>query len=150
MPSIVPCEPLTSDQRDAILEPLLAHNQWHGLGLEGEEMAFALSDDDGVIAGGLLGYWRDQWLFVASLSVREDLRGHGFGKALMNQAERWVRLRSGRGIWLDSYGFQAPEFYRRLGYEEMGRLPNYLPGSDRIWFVRRFDAGDTDRRSAAD
>lgn len=138
-PVIAPCSPPSALERDAIVEPLLVHNHWHGLGLEGEEMAFKLEDDTGVIAGGLLGYWRDQWLFVASLSVREDLRGHGFGKALMTQAERWVRQREGRGIWLDSYGFQAPEFYRRMGYQEMGRLADYLPGSDRIWFVLRFE-----------
>lgn len=142
-PVIAPCAPLTPVERDAILEPLLTHNQWHGLALEGEEMAFALRDDAGVVAGGLLGYWRDGWLFVASLSVREDLRGHGFGRGLMAQAEAWVRQREGRGIWLDSYGFQAPEFYRRLGYQEMGRLTDYLPGSDRIWFVRRLPASQS-------
>ena len=54
--------PLTAEVRDAIIKPLLDHNQWHGMGLEGEEMALALVDDTGGIAGGLLGYWRDGWL----------------------------------------------------------------------------------------
>lgn len=138
-PTISPTSPLTPATRDAILEPLLLHNEWHGLGLEGEEMAFALTDDAGTIAGGLLGYWRDGWLFIASLSVRADLRGHGFGRALVSQATAWVLERGGTGLWLDSYGFQAPDFYRHLGFQEMGRLPDYLPGSDRIWFVIRFD-----------
>jgi GNAT superfamily N-acetyltransferase len=138
-PTIRSTDPIAPATREAIIEPPLAHNQWHGLGLEGEEMAFALSDDDGAIAGGLLGFWRDGWLFVASLSVRDDLRGHGFGRGLVQQAIAWVRQRDGKGLWLDSYGFQAPDFYRHLGFREMGRLPDYLPGSDRIWFVLRFD-----------
>lgn len=139
-PQIQLQSPLTPDVREAIIQPLLDHNQWHGMGLEGEEMAFALLDDSGTIAGGLLGYWRDGWLFVASLSVRPDLRGQGHGKALMDRLEDWVRGRHGTGVWLDSHGFQAPEFYRRLGYEEMGRLRDYLPGVDRLWFVKRLSS----------
>src|SRR5262249_12389435 len=118
-------------------KPLLDHNQWHGFGLEGEEIAFALVDDSGAIAGGLIGYWREGWLFIASISVRSDLRSNGYGRALMQEAEDWTSNQGGRGVWLDSYGFQAPDFYRRLGYQEMGRLRDYLPGMDRLWFVKR-------------
>ena len=136
-PLITLCSPLTPASRQAIIAPLLAHNNWAGLGLEGEEMGYALEDAAGVIAGGLLGYWRDRWLFIASLSVREDLRGRGYGRALLTQGEAWARTNGAVGLWLDTYGFQAPDFYRHLGYQEMGRLVEYLPGVDRIWFVKR-------------
>jgi GNAT superfamily N-acetyltransferase len=138
MPPVINlCSPLTPDVREAIIAPLIAHNNWHGMSLEGDEMGYALVDEAGSIAGGLLGYWRDRWLFIASLSVREDLRGRGYGRALMEQGEAWAQQHHGVGIWLDSYGFQAPDFYRHLGYEEMGRLPDYLPGIDRLWFLKR-------------
>lgn len=136
-PRIALCVPLTPMDRDAIIAPLLAHNDWIGMSLEGEEMGIAFEDPPGIIAGGLLGYWRDGWLFIASLAVPEAHRLRGHGRALMSRAEGWVRERGGTGIWLDSYGFQAPAFYLRLGYQEMGRLTEYLPGLDRIWFVKR-------------
>jgi hypothetical protein len=30
--------------------------------------------------------------------------------------------------------FQAPDFYRKLGYEEFGRLDDFPPGHSRLFF----------------
>lgn len=40
-----------------------------------------------------------------------------------------------RGIWLDAFSFQAPEFYRRLGSSEFGRIDHFPEGAARrfLW-----------------
>jgi len=39
---------------------------------------------------------------------------------------------------LDTHGYQAPAFYRRLGYEAIGELPSWPRDKDaRIFFRKR-------------
>jgi ribosomal protein S18 acetylase RimI-like enzyme len=57
----------------------------------------------------------------------------------MHAAEAEARRRGLTGIWLDTWTFQAPGFYRKLGFAEVGRIPNYPPGHDRIFFMKRLD-----------
>ena len=52
-------------------------------------------------------------------------------------AEEIARARGCIGIRLDTMSFQAPAFYRRLGYSEFGRIEDYPPGHTRLWFMKR-------------
>ena len=70
-------------------------------------------------------------MFVELLFVPETLRGQGFGEKLMRQAEDLAREAGCTGIWLDTFSFQAPDFYKRLGYTEFGTLADYPPGFTR-------------------
>ncbi len=54
-------------------------------------------------------------------------------------AERRAAERGCHSAWLDTFGFQAPGFYRKLGYAEFGRLP-YPPGFERIFLQKRLAA----------
>ena len=95
-----------------------------------------LRDEQGEIAGGLIGctYWG--WLNVEILWVREDLRGQGFGKQLLAEAEAEALRRGCRHAHLDTLDFQAPDFYQRMGYTVWGVLEDLPPGHKRI-FLRK-------------
>jgi hypothetical protein len=41
------------------------------------------------------------------------------------------------GVWLDTFDFQAPEFYRQHGYVEFGHIDDYPPGHKRYFFQKR-------------
>ena len=64
-------------------------------------------------------------------------------------AGRLVRLRqrraagAGVGIHLEASSAEAVPFYARLGFTECGRITDYPPGHDRIFYVKRFDDGGT-------
>jgi ribosomal protein S18 acetylase RimI-like enzyme len=55
----------------------------------------------------------------------------------MAMAEDLARERGCVGVWLDTFDFQAPEFYRKHGYEQFGRLDDYPPGHQRLFFQKR-------------
>ena len=41
------------------------------------------------------------------------------------------------GIWLDTFSFQAPAFYQKMGYSELGQIVDYPPGHRRHFFQKR-------------
>lgn len=94
-------------------------------------------DAAGRVQGGLRGrtYWR--WCAVDVLAVAEPYRRQGIGSALLSKAEAVARERGCVGICLDTVDFQAPEFYRRFGYTEFGRIDGFPPGHLRVWLMKR-------------
>jgi GNAT superfamily N-acetyltransferase len=94
-------------------------------------------DDAGAILGGLLAHVYLDWMFVQILWLDERLRGGGTGTQLMRRAEEAARELGCTGVWLDTFSFQAPGFYQKLGYEEFGRLDEYPRGFSRHFFRKR-------------
>lgn len=94
-------------------------------------------DAAGKVQGGLIGqtYW--SWCSVNILAVAEAYRGQGIGSRLIARAEEIARARGCIGIQLDTVSFQAPEFYRKLGFTEFGRVEDFPPGHTRIWLMKR-------------
>jgi GNAT superfamily N-acetyltransferase len=88
------------------------------------------------IVGGLSGETYSGWLFIRYLWVSETLRARGIGRELMSGAELRALERGAHSAWVDTFSFQAPGFYRKLGYEAFGEL-DYPPGRKRIFFRKR-------------
>jgi GNAT superfamily N-acetyltransferase len=88
--------------------------------------------DKGKIVAGLVAetYWN--WMYVNLLWVSEQHRGKGWGSSLLQTAETEARKRGVRNVFLDSFTFQAPQFYAKLGYREYGRLKDFPAGNDRV------------------
>jgi GNAT superfamily N-acetyltransferase len=96
-------------------------------------------DPDSDIAAGLAGSTYGGWLFVHDLWVRADLRRRGIGGEMLRLAERRAAERGCHSAYLDTFSFQAPEFYPKFGYREFGRL-DYPPGQQRIFFQKQLVA----------
>lgn len=96
-----------------------------------------MRDGTGKIHGGLRGqtYW--SWCSIDVLVVAEPYRGQGIGSRLLAAAEAIARSRGCVGIRLDTMSFQAPDFYRRHGYVEFGRIDGCPPGHSRMWFMKK-------------
>lgn len=125
--------------RGAIDGPLSAFNDQKLGGGEWPERihAFELSDEAGAIIGGLWGRSYYDWLYVDVLFVPESLRGQGLGTRLLGLAEDAIRGIGGVGIWLDTFSFQAPDFYPRHGFTPFGRLDAYPGAHSRTFFAKR-------------
>ena len=93
------------------------------------------------VTGGLWAVSYYEWMFVELLFIPPALRGQGMGRQLIAEAENVARQRNCRGMWLDTFSFQAPRFYEKLGFQLFGRIEDYPPGSSRSFYAKRFDAG---------
>jgi ribosomal protein S18 acetylase RimI-like enzyme len=88
------------------------------------------------IVGGLTGWTWAGWLYVELLWIGEKYRGKGFGRSLMAEAEAEARKRGVENVFLSSFTFQAPKFYKKLGYREFGTLENYPLGHACVWLQK--------------
>lgn len=98
-------------------------------------LAITLRDKSKVV-GLLSGYTIWDWLFVDTLWVSEKQRGKSMGKALLERAEDEARKRGARNAYLYSFSFQAPGFYRKLGYKEFGKLKGFPKGHSCHWLTK--------------
>ena len=71
----------------------------------------------GQIVAGIVAASTMDTLEVEFLFVEESCRGQGLGRMLLEQAENLSRQDGCKRVLLNTYSFQAPGFYRRMGYE---------------------------------
>ena len=93
-------------------------------------------DEDGNIIGGILGgtYWG--WMYVDILWVDEDHRKKGIGSRLLAEAEKEAVRRGCHHVHLDTMSWQAPDFYKKHGYEVIGILPDIPDGNQKFLLMK--------------
>lgn len=106
-----------------------------------EEQLVFVAEESGEMLGGLAATINNQWLHIDLLAVQPQARGRGIGRALLTAVETFARARGLVGVWLDTHGFQAPEYYPRLGYRVFGRIEDQPAGHTRLFFCKRLDGG---------
>ncbi|MDR3537552.1 MAG: GNAT family N-acetyltransferase [Acetobacteraceae bacterium] len=135
---LAPTDTPTDDTFQAIYQALDAHSR-PKVGLAQRRLlVIPIRDDSGTVAGGLWSCTLFQWLHVEMLFVPQALRGVGVGSALMASAEQEARARGCLGAFVDTFSFQAPRFYERLGYSLFGTLDGFPPNHERLYFRKHF------------
>jgi ribosomal protein S18 acetylase RimI-like enzyme len=85
-------------------------------------------DSAGKVIGTLRSIVALRWLRVEVLWVDEAVRHHGVGSRLLAEAERQAFALGARKAALETFEFQAPLFYEKHGYREVGRINDYAKG----------------------
>ena len=93
-------------------------------------------DGEGNVIGGLIGgtYWG--WMYVDILWVHEDYRQRGIGTILLRAAEKEAARRGCHHVHLDTMSWQAPDFYKKHGYEVIGVLPDIPSGNQKYLLMK--------------
>jgi len=95
-----------------------------------------LEDDNGNKQAGLTADIFGNWLCIHYLFVSESLRGHGVGKELIVAAENEAIMRGCKYSFVDTFSFQAPGFYSKLGYKEVFSLQEYPYTGARYYYTK--------------
>lgn len=95
-------------------------------------------ENQNVIAGILGGtYWG--WLHIDILWVDENFRSKKIGSRLLIVAENEAKKRGCHSVHVDTMSWQAPEFYKKHGYELISELDNIPNGYKKFHFIKRLD-----------
>jgi GNAT superfamily N-acetyltransferase len=103
---------------------------------DGQEFYAAVHDDQGALVAGVYGWTWGGTGWIERLWVRESDRGQGLGTALLAAVESEAQKRGCTQLALATHSFQAPDFYRRHGFELAGEVTQYPAGHSYL-FMRR-------------
>ncbi len=139
-PNIVVLETFGGDDRKVISDTLTIYNE-KAAGPSGlQPLVISIQDPKtGEKLGGLLGRTIYGWLVIELVGVPEKYRGQNIGTEIVNQAEAIARKRGCKGAWVDTYAFQAPGFYEKLGFTRFGTIEGHPPGSSRVFLKKHFN-----------
>ena len=105
---------------------------------DGQWLAIFIRDDQQTIRAGIEGWTWCGSCYIRSLWVHETCRGQGYGTKLLQAAEHEAVARGCRHMVLDSYNFQAPGFYQKLGYEVFAVLDEHPRHQRNYYLHKRF------------
>jgi GNAT superfamily N-acetyltransferase len=106
-------------------------------------LVVVVRDKETQVLGGLIASTQFAWLKVDIMSVAPAFQRQGFGRKLLEIAETEAIERRSKYAFLDTMSYQTPEFYRKCGYEEVGRIPDWdSHGHEKFFFRKVLSAHD--------
>jgi GNAT superfamily N-acetyltransferase len=101
-----------------------------------EPLAIFVRDDDGQIIAGISGYTWGGCCEIKFLWVHPESRNNGYGRRLLQAVEIEARRRHCHLVVLDTFSFQAPNFYPKFGYTVIG-IHDDCPAGHRKYFLQK-------------
>lgn len=95
-----------------------------------------IKDETSHILGGILAWIHSESIYIDVIWIEESLRKKRYGTQLLRAAEEEAVKQGCKYATLDTYSFQAEEFYLKNGYERLGEINNYLFEYSKI-FLRK-------------
>jgi len=90
---------------------------------------------EGILSG--VGYWAG--LEIKILWVEENYRNQGIGSWLLSFTENLAKEKGAEISMLDTFDFQAEEFYKKHDYISLGFINNFPKGHRRSYFYKRLN-----------
>ena len=123
-----------------VRDGLIRHNRAYSGPIRYRRLVLSARDGRRIV-GGLVGECAWNFVYVHLIWVDPAARGNGHGGRLMREAERVARGRGAALVYLNTFSFQAPKFYEKLGYRRFAELKNTpASGTSRFFYVKRLAA----------
>lgn len=143
-PDTRPVESAEFAALDAFLADRIAGSNLAMTGImDVKDLALQIREDSGNIIGGVSGHTWGGTCRIDHLWVDLGHRGLGLGQPLRAAAETQARERGCSQIVLSSHSFQAPRFYEKLGFMNIGEIADHPRGHSDLIFLKRL----TDREA---
>jgi GNAT superfamily N-acetyltransferase len=97
-------------------------------------------DSENALQAGAFVYVHPGWAYIDLLWLHENKRGQGLGRLLMKRTEEEARKRGCHSAYLWTQDFETPGFYEKLGYRRFVTFEDFIPGHQRIGFMKRLAA----------
>ena len=126
------------DEKDIndIFEMLKAYNLSNREKSKNIPLGIFYENEKGQKLAGITGETFGNWLCIHYLFVNEGLRKDGLGSKLLLAAENEARHRGCKYVFVDTFSFQAPEFYIKHGYDEVFTLAEYPYTGKRHYYTK--------------
>ena len=102
--------------------------------MNGSEQFLVATDAENIEIGAAFAVKDWNWLNIEVIYVEESMRGMGVGSGLLLAIEEWGIKEGCTQSYLDTFSFQAVDFYKKHGYRDFGTLSDFPNGHSRIFF----------------
>lgn len=127
-------EELSEVDKKVMVDGMMAYHAQHGHSRKVEHSTITAKNEDNELVGVVIVSFLWNAMEIDSLWVNESYRGKGVGSKLMEMAEDEGRKRGSSFAHTNTFTYQAPDFYKKCGYIEFGRLDNFPEGCSLIYF----------------
>lgn len=134
---------LNPEQEAVMEQDLVAYEASHGIDVNYKRFHLILEDDSGVLIGVLTAYTAFAEVYIDDMWVHSDHRGKGYGRLLIDDLETRFKSKGFNNINLCTNQFNAPDFYKKCGFElEFVRKNLKNPKLNKYFMVKFFDDED--------
>lgn len=110
---------------------------------DGRSLGVFLRDELRNIVAGAAGHTWGETCELRQVWVAASARGRGLGRRLIAEAEAEAIRRGCRQLVVTTHSFQAPAFYRKLGFDVVSELPDYPRGYSHLMLRKRLSPSTT-------
>lgn len=119
-----------------LVNGMLTYHAKQGHPRRSEVINIFLKDKYKKVFGGIIATVLWNGIEINSLWVDKSIRKQGWGRKLMAMAENEGKIRGCTIVYTNTFTWQAPKFYLKLGYKPYGELKNFPPGSNLTYFYK--------------
>ncbi len=101
------------------------------------KVTFVVKDEHNHIQGGIAAHYNWGRMQIDFLWINEQLRQKGLGKALLERVENYAKVKGCTLLILDTFSFQAPDFYKKNGFSVFGVIENHPDGHHQYFLQKR-------------
>jgi len=134
---------LPPEVKDMINQGHINDEAMHGIVCNYRTRTIVAKTSNGKIIGALQAYMAFAEVYVDDIWVQPAHRGNNVGRRLLEELENTSKGKGYNNINLVTSAFQAPEFYKKCGFEvEFIRINKQNPKLNKIFFIKYFDEED--------
>lgn len=94
--------------------------------------------DENKLVGGSSGYIAWQWYFLDEFWIDEKYRKKGIGTKIINTVENYAIKNNLLGLRVETWDFQAKDFYEKMGYNVYASFKDCPPGTIEYFLSKKF------------
>ena len=117
-------ENVDSEKAKEIVNLIRSYNRINREPSKSESLNIYIEDDCGNLIAGMVAETFGYWLEIEYLYVRDDVRRQGLGSRILKYS------------FVNTFHFQAPEFYEKHGYKEVFALKEYPYTGKRYYYTK--------------
>ena len=129
-------EPKPEDKK-VMVDGMLAYHANNGHPRKTEIYSILLKDKENNVKGSVIVTFLWNGMHIDSLWIDESIRNQDWGSKLMKMVEEEGIKKGCTIAYTDTFTWQAPKFYEKLGYEMYGKLNDFPKGNSLCYFVKK-------------
>lgn len=125
---------LDPQDKSVMVEGMLNYHASNGHPRVVDTHSILIKDELNKLIGCVIVTFLYNGMEIATLWVDEKARGQGLGQKLMEMAELEGKKRGATFAYTNTFTWQAPGFYEKIGYELYGKLDDFPIGNSLSYY----------------